>query len=349
MYKLNIYKLLALVVLMAAWLWAGACSGSSAVDNTPPPGGNVNGSSGGVTGTIVDKEGYPLGGFDTTIRVYNQAGINVAPTFNPPASGPEAGKFSIQSLPLNQVLTFEAEHLNQSIGRNLGYAQELFFSTPGVIDLGNVKLDNPWLQLGWDSYKQKDFQQALYYFNRSLTSRELSATSDEFTLSSSAYNGMAWVHVKRGKDNHATNPMFPGFEWDEGLGEFDKAVINFKDADAWVGKGGTLMTMVADVNADPVQIGPNLPVYGYVKSLFPDAYTCLEKALAANSNYVCEHDLIRADDIRVAQLFITWLTGGAVTLNEIENFSKSTDINEASMQVLSVLPDLMLYQPYPQR
>jgi hypothetical protein len=335
MIKINIYRLLALTVLATAWLWAGACSGSSSVDNNiPGPGGNINESLGGVTGTIVDREGNPVGGFNTLIRVTNLNGINVSPDFSPPAAGPEAGQFTIQNLPLNQILVFEAEHMDSTVGRNLGYKQEVFFNSPGVVNLGMVKLDNPWLQLGWDSYKQRDYHQSIYYFNRSLSSRTLSATGD-FTLSSSAYDGLAWIYAKRGRDNFATNPMFAGFEWDQALIEFDK--------------GGTLFTLIANVNSDPVQIGPWLPIYGYLKPLFPEAYQALERALLANPNYNCEHDLIKADDLRVTQLALIWLNGGTVTLNEVENYSDNGKLNEGSMQLLSVLPDLLLYEPYPQR
>jgi tetratricopeptide (TPR) repeat protein len=245
-------------------------------------------------------------------------------------------------------LTFEVEHVNQAAGRNIGYVQEIFFSSPGVINLGFVRLDNPWLQLGWDSYKQKDFHQSLYYFNRALNSRKLSAVTDDFTLSSSAYNGIGWVLVKRGKDNFATNPMFPGFEWDQGIIHLDKALNYQKDADAWVGKGGALMTMVADVYPDPVQLGPILPIYAYVKFHFNEAYECFDHALINEPDYLCEHDLISADDLRVAQLFITWLEGGTVTLSAIEDYTDNGDINEGSMQILSILPDLLLYEPYPQ-
>lgn len=349
MIKINIYRLLALTVLATAWLWAGACSGSSSdITDIPGPGGNINESLGGVTGTLVDREGNPVGGFNTLIRVTNLSGINVSPDFNPPASGPEAGQFTIQNLPLNQILIFEAEHMDSTVGRNLGYKQEVFFNTPGVINLGFVKLDNPWLQLGWDSYKQKDYHQSIYYFNRSLTSRSLSATGD-FTLSSSAYNGLGWIYAKRGKDNFATNPMFAGFEWDQALIEFSKALSNFNDADAWVGKGGTLLTLIADLNADPVQIGPYLPIYGYVIPHFPKAYQALERALIAEPDYNCGHDLIKADDLRVTQLILIWLNGGTVTLNEVENYTDNGNINLGSMQLLSILPDLLLYEPYPQR
>ncbi len=320
MLRINTYKLLALAMLTVAWLWAGACSGSgSNVTEIPDPGGNANNNLGGVTGTLVDKEGYPVGGFDTLITVKNLNGISVAPEFSPQDAGPEAGQFTIQNLPLNQILVFEAEHVDTTAGRNLGYKQELFFNAPGTINMGDVMLDNPWLQLGWDSYKQKDYQQSLYYFNRSLQSRELSADND-FTLSSSAYDGIAWVHAKRGKDNAATNPMFPGFEWDQALIEFNLALDNFNDADAWAGKGGTLLSLIANMNSDPAQIGPLLPIYGYLHPLFPDSYQCLEKALLAAPNYKCEHDLISADDLKATQLVLIWLNGGSVTLNDVEAY-----------------------------
>ena len=348
MHNLKINKTIALAVLITALLWAG-CSGSSDTPIDPGPTGSGNGSSGTVTGTLVDREGYPLGGFDTTIEVKNAEGISVAPKFNPAASGPEAGQFFIQNLPVGQVLYFVAEHKNQFIGRFIGYEQELFFNAADTISLGEVMLDNPWLDLGWDSYKQKDYHQALIYFNRALASRKLSGNGPEFTLSSSASNGIAWVHAKRGKDNMASNPMFPGFEWDQAIAEFDFALANFNDADAWVGKGGLLLSLLADVNADPAQIGPLLPIYGLVHTHFSEIYTDMAKALTAAPDYFCEHDLIAADDLRSIQLLLTWLMTENVTLNDIEIQADSDYLNEGSMQLLAIMPELLLYNPYPQK
>jgi len=349
MHILNIKKAITLAVLITALLLAGACSGSSGDPIDPGPTGGGTSSYGTVSGILVDREGYPLGGFDTTITVKNMEGISVAPKFNPPASGAGAGMFNIQNLPTGQVLKFEAEHINQSIGRYIGYEQDLFFSSPGTIDLAEVMLDNPWLDLGWASYKQHDFHQALIYFNRALGSRKISGNGTDFTLSSSAYAGLAWVHAKRGKDNMATNPMFPGFEWDQALSEFDFALSNFNDADAWVGKGGLLLSMLADVSSDPAQIGPWLPVYGMVKPFFSEIYDCLQKAKNTAPDYLCEHDLIAYDDLDTVQLLLAWLMSGNVTLNDVENLSESNEINEGSMQLLSIMPDLLLYEPYPQK
>jgi tetratricopeptide (TPR) repeat protein len=352
MYKLNIIRFIILALLATAWLWTGACSGSSA-DNpgTPGPGGNVTETMGTLKGTLIDREGYPLGGFDTQVWVTNAEGISVAPTINPPGSGPEAGQFIIQNLPVGQLLYFEAEHVDQSIGRNLGYKQDIFFNGPGTLDLGKVMLDNPWLKLGWDSYKQKDYTQALIYFQRSINSRKLSAAGfEDFTLSSSAYNGLAWVHAKRGKDNQGSgNPMFPGFEWDQALAEWGFAISNFNDADAWVGKGGVLFSLLADVHTDPVQVGPFIPMYGLVHPHFTEIYECMQKALLAAPDYFCEHDLIQTNDLKAVQLFLTWVMGGNVTLNDVENFVEDGGFNEGSAQLLAIMPDLLLYDPYPQR
>jgi tetratricopeptide (TPR) repeat protein len=347
MHNLKINKTIALAVLITALLWAG-CSGSSETPIDPGPTGSGNGSQGTATGILVDMEGYPLGGFDTFIEVKNADGISVTPKFNPPASGPEAGQFTIQNLPVGQTLYFIAEHRDQFSGRFIGYEQELFFSTAETISLGEVMLDNPWLDLGWDSYKQKDYQQALIYFNRALGSRKISG-NPEFTLSSSAYTGIAWVHAKRGKDNMAINPMFPGFEWDQALSEFDFALANFKDADAWAGKGGLLLSLLADVNADPAQIGPLLPVYGLIHPHFSEIYTCLEQALVAAPDYFCEHDLIAASDLQAIQLLLTWLISENVTLNDVEIMADADLLNEGSMQLLAIMPELLLYNPYPQK
>ncbi len=348
----NTKKYIALAVLLTAWLWLGSCSGSGSGDPfVPDPGGNANNSLGSLQGTLVDREGYPVGGFDTTITVSTEQGIKVAPIFNPPASGPEAGTFLIQNLPIGQKLTFIAEHKNQSVGRFLGFEQEITFSSPGTVNMGNVMLDNPWLELGWDAYKQKDFTQALIYFNRALTSRKLSANGDEdMTKSSSALNGIAWVHAKRGKDNQGSfNPMFPGFEWDQALAEYEDALSNFNDADAWVGWAGTKFTLLGNVYSDPVEIGPWLPMYGLVQSYFPDVYSSLQKALVAAPAYTCEHDLIYTDDLKSTQLFLTWALEGNVPLSEVEFLSDNGHLNEGSMQLLSILPDLITYDPFPQK
>jgi hypothetical protein len=352
MHKTNTKKYIALAVLLTAWLWIGACSGSGSGDPfVPGPGGDANDTLGSLSGTLVDREGFPVGGFDTEISLTSEQGIKVAPIFNPPASGPEAGQFLIQNLPLGQKLFFVAEHQNQSVGRYIGFEQTITFSSPGTINLGNVLLDNPWLELGWNSYKQKDYTQALVYFNRALTSRKISANGDDdLTKSSSALTGIAWVHGKRGKDNQGSgNPMFPGFEWDQAINEFEDAQSNFNDADAWVGWAGTKLTLLADVHSDPVQVGPWLPMYGLVKSHFSDVYGGLQKALVADPNYTCEHDLIYTDDLKITQLFITWVLEGNVPLSEVEFMVDNAHMNEGSMQLLAIMPDLIMYDPFPQK
>jgi hypothetical protein len=351
--KLRYIAIMILTVLLAAGALACGGGGSDPVLN-PTPQDSTGGAT--LTGRILDREGDPVGKPWADIVLMTSDGGEITPSMQPQETGPEAGMFSFVGLPMGVPLTLEVSLMQPALGRNLGYIHTMTFNSAGTFDLGDIVLENDFIDNGWNSYIAKDYSLAVLNFNRAFNDRFLQS---DLTYSSSAYTGLGWTYAKRGKDAttglYYTDPdtgewldYINSYEWDQALLEFDRAIANFNDADAYVGMAGTYITLIGQSSKDPVLIGPEIPFYAFIDFYFDEAEEALEKAMIAAPNYNCSHDKITADDLRATLMFLRWIQGETVTVSEVGALAASPNLNQGSMQLLEVLPDLIEYNPYPQ-
>jgi len=342
-----------LIILLIAG--AIACGGGNSDPVITDPHGQVPTGGATLSGRILDREGNAVGTPWATVALTADDGGVFAPSLQPVATGPSAGMFKFSNLPMGVPLTLEIGLYQISMGRNLGYIHTLTFTSSTEFSLGDIVLENDFLDNGWNAYVSKDYTLAIQNFQRAMTDRFIQA---DLTYSSSAYTGLGWVFAKRGKDTQSgifyTDAdgnwidTINSYEWDQALVQFSHATNNLNDADAWVGIGGTYLTMVGDANKDPVMLGPWLPFYAVLTYYFNDSKVAIEKALAVDPNYHCSHDEITADDLRATLMFLNVIQGGSATETEIDFLKANGELNEGSLQLLEVLPDLINYNPYPQ-
>jgi len=351
--KIRYIAILILAVFLAVGAIACGGGGDDPVNIPTNPQGTVGGAK--LIGTILDREGTAIGQPWVTIKLTVSGGGDITPAMQPQSSGPEAGQFEFIGLPLGVPLTLDIGLWQPGVGRNLGFIQTVNLNSATTFDLGDIVLENDYLDQGWNAYVSKDYSLALLNFNRAFEDRFIQA---DLTYSSSAYTGQGWVFAKRGKDattglyyvddTGAWSDYINSYEWDQALAAFDDAISNGNDADAWAGMGGTYLTLIAQSNKDPVLIGPEIPFYAFLNPYFDEAQEAIEKALLADPNYNCSHDKITADDLQATLLFLKWIQGQPVTIAEVSALANSPDINQGSMQLLEVMPDLIEYNPYPQ-
>jgi tetratricopeptide (TPR) repeat protein len=352
MMKIRYISILILMLLLAAG--ATACGGGSDPVNNDP-GGQSNGGGASLIGRILDREGTPVGIPWTELILTVVGGSEISPAQQPPNSGPEAGQFQFLGLPTGIPMVLEIGMVQPALGRNLGWIQQITLTSGGTFDLGDIVLENDFLDNGWSAYVSKEYSLALLNFNRAVNDRYIQSN---LSYSSSAYTGIGWVYAKRGKDNTtglyytddtgAWLDTINSYEWDQALSNFDTAIANPNDSDAWVGMGGTYLTLVGRSNKNPVLVGPEIPFYTFLEFYFDDAEEALERALLVDPNYTCSHDKISTDDIQATLLFLRWVQGHPVTIDEVNALNQSGDLNQGSLQLLSVMPDLINYNPYPQ-
>ena len=341
----------AMILLLAAGTLACGGGGSAPVD----PGGQNNGFGATLVGRVLDREGTPSGAPWVTVKLTTASGGQVAPALQPENSGPNAGRFQFAGLPTGIPLTLEIELFQVSLGRNLGWIQQVTLSGSGTFDLGDITLENDFLDNGWNAYGSKDYSLAELNFKRAFQDRFLQA--EGLTYSSSAYTGLGWVYAKRGKNNQTGLyyidddgnwvDTINSYEWDQALINFDKATINRNDADGWLGMAGTYVTLLGKANKDPIIIGTEVPFYAFVEYYFDNAEVALENALDADPDLNCSHDDVSADDVQATLLFLRWIQGASVSPEEATSLAATGDLNQGSQQLLSVLPDLIQYNPYP--
>lgn len=345
--------ILILTLLLAAGAFACGGGGGDPVDDPINLGSN-NGSGATLTGKVLDREGTPQGAPYTSVKLSLIDGSQVSPAQQPNATGTDAGMFKFLGLPIGVPLVLEIDLFQISIGRNLGYIQQVTLTSGGTFDLGDIVLENDFLDNGWSAYITKDYSLAIMNFQRAFEDRFIQA---DLSYSSSAYTGLGWVYAKRGKDNHTGISCFVSgiwadsmnsYEWDQALLNFDRAIANPNDSDAYVGMAGTYLTLLGQSNKNPVLIGPWIPFYGFISWYFEDAQEALDRVLLIDPDYNCHHDDITANDLRVTNLFLQWAQGEEVSLEQVSNMAALSDINQGSKQLLSVLPDLITYNPYPQ-
>lgn len=350
--KLRYFTIAILIILLAAGASACGGGGSDPVVNDPAGQGPTDGTS--LQGRILDREGNPVGTPWASVQLTDVGGGNIAPSLQPVDSGPSAGMFRFSNLPMGVPLTLEVGLYQLSTARNLGYIHTVTLTSAGTFDLGDIVLENDFLDNGWNAYISKDYTLAIQNFQRAFYDRFIQA---DLTYSSSAYTGLGWIFAKRGKDTQSGIFLFQdgswvdtinSYEWDQAIINFNSATNNLQDADAWVGMGGCYLTMLGDANKDPVLLGPWLPFYGVLTYYFNDAETAIEKALAAAPDYNCSHDEITSDDLKATLLFLDWIQGGGVTETEVEMLKQTGQLNDGSMQLLEIFPDLINYNPYPQ-
>jgi len=353
--KTRHYLLIALTILLAAVALACGGGGNDPVNN-PDPTNQDNGGGATLIGRILDREGSPVGKPWVDIKLTVQSGGEITPALQPADSGPDAGVFRFIGLPVGIPMELEIGLFQVSLGRNLGYVHVVTLNSAGTFDLGDITLENDFLDNGWSNYVSKDYSTALLNFNRAFEDRFVQS---DLTNSSSAYTGIGWVYAKRGKD--AENGLYyidpdtggwldflNSYEWDQALLNFDRAISNPDDAEAWVGMGGTYLTLLGQSNKDPVLIGPEIPWYTFIDFYFNEAEEALTKGLLADPNYKSFHDEINAGDIEATLLFLKWMQGKAVTAQDIATVKAMPELNQGSLQLLDIMPDLMDYNPYPQ-
>ncbi len=351
--NLRYLPIIILSILLAAGALACGGGGSDPVSDDPTGQGPNDGIV--LAGRILDREGNPVGTPWATVKLTDPNGGNLTPSMQPASSGPDAGAFRFINLPMGVPLTLEIGLFQLSIGRNLGYIHTVTLVSAGTYNLGDIVLENDFLDNGWNAYVSKDYTLALQNFNRAFHDRFIQA---DLTYSSSAFTGLGWVYAKRGKDNQGGLYYIDGdgnwidtinsYEWDQAIINFNSAVSNPKDADAWVGMGGCYLTMLGDANKDPVMLGPFIPFYSIITWYFDEAEEALEKGLLADPNYNSSHDDITADDIRATLLFLNWIQGASVSVAEVNALKQTGELNTGSLQLLDVMPDLINYNPYPQ-
>jgi tetratricopeptide (TPR) repeat protein len=352
--KMRIKYLSIMVLSILLAVGAFACGGGSdPVNNSHNP---TNDGGPSLTGRILDREGDPVGQPFVTMKLTGSSGQAIAPVQQPAGDGPDAGRFKYIGLPTGILLKLEITLVQTSLGRNLGWRQNITLTSGSNFDLGDIVLENDFINLGWAAYSSKDYSLALTNFNRALVDRYAQAN---LSYSSSAYTGIGWVYAKRGKDYqdglHYVDPdtgayldTINSFEWDQALHNFDIATTNQNDSDAWVGTGGTYLTLLGQSNKDPVILGPWIPFYAFLHYYFPEAQGALNKALQVDPTYKSPHDDITVNDIKATLIFLRWIQGQQVTPEEISTLSHATDINEGSRQLLEGMADLVLYNPFPQ-
>jgi len=352
--KIRYISIMILALLLAAG--ALACGGGGSDDPVKPPGTQGSTSGASLVGRILDREGNPVGKPWASVKLTALGNGEIAPKAQPEGTGPDAGKFEFIGLPTGIPLVLEVGLFQISIGRNLGWIQQVTLTSSGTFDLGDIVLKNDFLDNGWHGYVAKEYSLAILNFTRSLSDRYIQA---DLSYSSSAYNGLGWVYGKRGKDNttglYYIDPdtgewldSINSYEWDQALSNFDLAVANQEDSDAWAGMGGTYLTLIGQANKQPVLVGPEIPFYAFISYYFDESEEALENALAADPDYKCPHDKITANDLRATLLFLRWIQGHAVTVAEVNTLAQAKDLNRGSLQLLEVMPDLITYNPWPQ-
>ncbi len=348
-----ITPLILTVLLVAGVVACGG--GSDPVSNGNNPGTQASSGGASLVGRVLDREGTPVGTPWATVKLTVVGGGEITPNYQPVASGPDAGRFEFIGLPVGVPVVLEIGLDQIYAGRNLGWIQQVTLTSAGVYDLGDVVLKNDFLDNGWNGYVAKEYSLAILNFQRALTDRFLQA---DLTYSSSAYTGLGWVYAKRGKDNETGLyylddlgnwlDTINSYEWDQALLNFDRAVANPNDADAWVGMAGTYLTLLGQANKQPVLIGTEVPHYGFLQWYFDEAEEAINKALLVDPDYRCSHDDITADDLRATLLFLRWMQGHPVTVEEVSMLAQSDDLNQGSLQLLEAMPDLIQYNPFPQ-
>jgi hypothetical protein len=346
------FSIMILSLLLAVGAFACGGGGKDPVNNDPHNQGTTGAK---LMGRVLDREGNPAGKPWVTTKLTTSSGAEIAPAQQPASTGPDAGKFEFLGLPVGVPMTLEIELFEVSIGRNLGWIQQVTLTSSGTYDLGDLMLENDFLDMGWSSYVAKNYPTAILHFNRALADRFVQ--SKDLTYSSSAYTGIGWVYAKRGKDHQSGLQLVDGdtwidtlnsYEWDQAITQFKIATSNPQDADAWAGMAGTYLTLVGQAMKDPILTGPWIPYYGYIHFYFPESEDAIDKALQADPNYKSAHDEISANDLRATKLFLRWIRSESITVNEVVTLSQASDLNQGSMQLLEVLQDLILYNPYPQ-
>jgi tetratricopeptide (TPR) repeat protein len=334
-------KILYYIPLFIALLMMLGCSGGSSDpitpgDNTGQQQGNPN--LGTLSGRAVDLEGTPQGGVFVNVQLFDELMNPLSAVYHPDSTGPLAGEFVFNNLPLNTNMILKIEHADPTVGRLIGYDRTIRFTIAGHQDLADCVMNNEQLMLGWAAYDAKQYNLSLYHFKRALNTRY----ADALTKSSSAYTGIGWVYCKRGQDWSGTGPANRGFEWGDALSNFNTAVSNPNDADAYVGIAGTYMTLVAHtILYDPVQYGGAMFIYGFTNPYMDESKEALEKALAIAPDYQCAHDDIKADDLRACLLYNKYLIGESVTNDDVQALLQSEDINVGSMQLLTGLSEII--------
>lgn len=334
-------KILYYIPLIIALLLMLGCSGGKDDPITP---GNTSGQQQGnpnlgtISGRVVDLEGTPLGGVFVDVQIFDELMNPLSAVYHPESTGPLVGEFIFSNLPLNTNMVLKIDHTDPTVGRLLGYDRTIRFVTASHEDLADCVLNNEQLMLGWAAYNAKQYNLSLYHFKRALNTRY----ADGLTKSSSAYTGIGWVYCKRGQDMSGTGPANRGFEWGDALTNFNTAVSNPNDADAYVGIAGTYMTLVAhSILFDPLQYGGAMFIYGYTNPYMDEATEALEKALDIAPEYQCAHDDIKADDLRACLLYNKYLIGESVTADEVQALLTSEDLNVGSQQLLTGLSSLI--------
>ncbi|MFH1675628.1 MAG: hypothetical protein ABIC40_01300 [bacterium] len=349
--------ILTLTVLLAFMALAcGGGNGDPVNNNNNQNPQNTSGAT--ITGRVLDRERTPQGAPFVTVKLKLASGAMVSPAFQPASTGPQAGLFTYLGAPVGTPLILEIDLFQVSIGRNLGWIQNINLTSPGTYDLGDIILENDFLDNGWNAYVAKDYTLAVIQFKRAFEDRWIQSN---LTYSSSAYNGLGWTYGKRGKDHMTgfpqSNDMMTPYEWDDALLNFDRATANPKDADAFVGYAGTYITLLGQQIKDPYYMvgwdvfgnyGPQLPYYAFLNMYFDEAAEKIDKALMAAPDYNCFHDSITANDLKATKLFLELMKGNAINPIEVDTLKKADDINQGTKQLLAIMPDLISYNPFPQ-
>jgi hypothetical protein len=343
--KNTLYNILLIAILVFAGFGCSGGGGNSNPTQPNPSGQQGNPNLGTISGRIVDLEGHPIGGSNVDVQLFDEVMNPLSALFHPASSGPLVGEFTFSNLPLNTTIVLTAEHRDPTIGRLIGYDRNIRFTNPGHEDLGNCIMSSEQLTLGWSAYATKKYNLALYHFKRALNTRYADAV---LTQSSSAYNGIGWLYVKRGRDLSGSGPANQGFQWQEGINNLKLASANPNDADAYVGMAGAYMTLVAQtVLLEPDQFDGKQFIYGYLNLYQDDALKALDGALKAAPEYDCAHDDIMADDLRACQLYNKYLVGETITQDMIDDLITSNDLNVGSLQLLTALSELIAFDADP--
>lgn len=343
---------LVLPILCAMGLAAcGGGGGATNVDpNNPPGGGQQIGSAGTITGRVFTPEGRPLGGSFVEVKVRDAAGTILSPTINPAAVGNDIGRFTIPGLPLGQPLTVSVDYESEARGDFLGADRVVSLTAAGGIDLGIIELTNEYMELGWSAYRNKSFNLALSRFETSRRARRVS--DEETSRSSSYYNGIGWTKTKRGRDTlvMCSQSGEQGFEWDEALQMFRQASDTDPfDADARVGAYAAYAALNSkSAVLDIQQFNLTQFFYGFLNPYYDEAELELSEALLIAPDFKSDHDEINAGDLEVARLFNQFMQGKVITLQQLDDMTERTDLNQASLETLQGLSDLVKYKIAPQ-